>query len=82
MSNASPIGSDRPSPGPVAESLQTVARQPVQTASFWTAVLIPVAYPWLLFGGVGGRELFLLLGLLALNAVTLVLGRDHKRDHA
>lgn len=80
MSIATPFGSDRSATGSIAQTLHTVARRPVEAAAFWTAVLLPLAYPWLMFGGLDGRELFLLLGALALNAATLVLGRGHKRD--
>lgn len=82
MSIASPFDSTGPSPAHVAQALRTAARRPVETASFWFAVLVPLAYPWLLYGGLGGRELFLLAATIACNAVALVLGRDYNRDGA
>lgn len=82
MSIVSPLGSDGAASPVDAQTLRTVAFRPVEAAGFWTAVLIPLAYPALLYGGVDGRELPLLLAALALNAAALVLGRNHNRDRA
>ena len=82
MSIASPFSSDR-SPSTVnAQTLRTLATRPVEATGFWVAVLIPLAYPALLYGGLDGQQLTLLLAALALNAAALVAGRDHNRDAA
>lgn len=77
MSIASPFGSDRATSNVDVQRLRTLAVRPIETAAFWAAVLIPLAYPALMLGGLDGQELPLLLGVLALNAAALVLGRDH-----
>lgn len=82
MSIASPFDSNRTAQRFDAQTLRTIATRPVETAAFWLAVLLPVAYPALLVGGLGGSELGLLAALVVCNALALVLGRDHKRDGA
>lgn len=54
---------------PVATSLRSVA--------FWAGIVLPVVFVPLLYGGVGGRQLLLFFGLVALNVVCLVLGHGH-----
>jgi hypothetical protein len=68
-------------PGPVP----ALAAAPVRLArfvGFWTAVTLPFAYLPLLAGGLpgGGAETF--AGLVAVNCVGLVLGRNYGRDPA
>lgn len=63
-----------------AESIRSLAFRPVQTAAFWTAVALPLAYPALMFGGLDGQELFFLVATLALHVAALRLGRGHGRD--
>ena len=82
MSIASPFGPDRTPSTLDVQTLRTLATRPVETAAFWAAVLIPLAYPALMYGGIDGPELFLLLAVLAFNAAALVVGRDHNCDHA
>ena len=82
MSIASPFDSTRAASIVDVQTLRTIAVRPIETAAFWAAILIPLAYPALMDGGLDGKELFLLLGALALNAAALVLGRDHNRDGA
>lgn len=77
MSIASPFGSDRATSTVDVQTLRTLAVRPVETAAFWAAVLIPLAYPALMYGGLDGQELPLLLVALVLNAAALVVGRDH-----
>lgn len=77
MSIASPFGSDRATSIVDVQTLRTLALRPIETVAFWAAVLVPLAYPALMYGGLDGEELFLLLGALALNAAALVVGRGH-----
>lgn len=65
-----------------AATLRRLALHPVEAAAFWAAVLLPIAYPALLYGGLDGRELLLLAAVLALHAATLALGRGYERDRA
>lgn len=78
MSIATPFDSDAASLD--AQSIRTLAFRPVQTAAFWAAVVLPLAYPALMFDGLEGQELFLLVATLALHVATLRLGRGHGRD--
>jgi hypothetical protein len=80
MSIASPLRSIRPPSTVDVQALKGIAAQPVAATGFWTAVLIPLAYPVILAGGLSGQELSFLPALLALNAIALYLGRDHNRD--
>ena len=82
MSIASPFGSTRTPSTVDVQTIRTLAARPVKAAAFWTAVLVPLAYPALLYGGLDGHELTLLLAVLAVNAAALVLGRDYNRDGA
>lgn len=80
MSIASPFDSDR-SPSPIdVQTLRTLAARPVEATAFWAAVALPLAYPVLLYGGLDGQGLVLLLAVLATNAAALVLGRDYNRE--
>lgn len=81
MSIASPFGSDRATSIVDVQTLRTFAARPIEAAAFWAAVLIPLTYPALMYGGLDGQELFLLLGALAINAAALFVGRDYHRDH-
>jgi hypothetical protein len=52
---------------------------PVRGAAFWAAALLPFVHVPLLLAGVqSAADLWLYLGLLAVNAVALVLGHDHR----
>lgn len=82
MSIASPFGFDRSASIVDVQTLRTIALRPIETAAFWAAVLVPLVYPVLMYGGLEGQELSLLLGTLALNAAALFVGRDHNRDRA
>lgn len=82
MSIASPFGSDRATSTVDAQTLRTLAARPVEAVGFWAAVLIPLAYPALMIGGLEGPKLQLLLAVLALNATALFVGRDYNRDRA
>lgn len=82
MPIASPSDSERALPVTDAQALRTVAVRPVRTAAFWAAVCIPATYPALMYGGLNGHELSLLVGLLAVNALALVVGKDHHPDAA
>jgi len=78
MSIATPFDTD---PDAIdAQTLRTIAFRPIETAAFWTAVALPLAYPALMFGGLDGQELFLLVATVALHVAALGLGRGHGRD--
>jgi len=62
MSIASPFGFDRSASTVDVQTLRTIALRPIETAAFWAAVLIPLVYPALMYGGLDGQELFVLLG--------------------
>ena len=78
MSIATPFDSETPSVD--AQSLKTLAFRPVETTAFWTAVALPLAYPALMFGGLDGQELFLLVATVAFHVAALGLGRGHGRE--
>ena len=78
MSIATPFDSE--SPAVDAQSLKTLAFRPVETTAFWTAVALPLAYPALMFGGLDGQELFLLVATVAFHVAALGLGRGHGRE--
>jgi hypothetical protein len=78
MSIATPFDSETPSID--AQSIRTLAFRPIEATAFWTAVALPIAYPALMFDGLAGQELFLLVATLALHVVALGLGRGHGRD--
>ena len=56
------------------------AVKPVRAAAFWLAVALPFAYLPLLAGGIGTEaDLLTFAGLVAANAVALLVGHDHRR---
>ncbi|ELZ86175.1 hypothetical protein C453_10168 [Haloferax elongans ATCC BAA-1513] len=64
----------------LASTLGRVALAPFETIAFWSAIALPLAYLPLLAEGLGGGNLPLFAGLLALHVAALVLGRDHGQD--
>ncbi|PSQ60949.1 MAG: hypothetical protein BRD23_01210 [Halobacteriales archaeon SW_9_67_25] len=54
-------------------------RQVLEPLGFWAAVVLPLGYLPLLYGGLTDGQATLFLGLLALNVVCLVLGREYRR---
>jgi ABC-type Fe3+-siderophore transport system permease subunit len=63
-----------------AARVGSTAVKPVRAAAFWLAVVLPFAYLPLLAGGFGGEsELLTFVGLVAANAVALLVGHDHRR---
>jgi hypothetical protein len=63
-----------------ATRLGSTAVRPVRALAFWLAVVLPFAYLSLLVGGIGtDSELFTFAGLVAANAVALLVGHDHHR---
>jgi hypothetical protein len=76
MATSHPDSQSTQAPSRVATAL----RRPLQAVAFWVAILIPLSYPALLFGGMAASELLLLAALVAANAVALVLGREHRAD--
>lgn len=79
MSIASPFGSES-SALPDAQGLRTAALRPVQALAFWTAVLVPLAYPVLLYGGLDGQGLSTLAVAVLVNVLALLLGRGYNVD--
>jgi len=81
MSNASPLESDSAVPQQSAsiQSAQKLCLPALRFAGFWTAVLLPFVLTSLLVGGYVSQFPRLVGGLLALNFVGLVLGRNHNR---
>jgi hypothetical protein len=64
----------------VAARVGSTAVKPLRAAAFWLAVALPFAYLPLLADGIAGEaELVTLLGLMAANAVALLVGHDHRR---
>lgn len=60
-----------------ASAVGRLAYQPIETLAFWSAVALPIAYLPLLANGLGSSDVPLFVGLLALHATALVLGRGH-----
>jgi hypothetical protein len=81
MSNASPLESDSavPQRSVDVQSLRQLCLPALRFAGFWTAVLLPFVLASLLVGGYVSQFPQLVGGLLALNFVGLVLGRNHNR---
>jgi hypothetical protein len=63
----------------VGDALQHAVVAPLRALSFWTAVLLPLAYLPLLADGLAGGEASVLFALVAVNAVALLLGHEHAR---
>ncbi|MEF8818767.1 MAG: hypothetical protein V5A31_09305 [Haloferacaceae archaeon] len=63
----------------VGAALRHAVVDPLQALSFWTAVLLPLAYLPLVADGLGSGETSVLLALVAVNAAALVLGHGHAR---
>ncbi|WP_049972337.1 hypothetical protein [Haladaptatus cibarius] len=64
-----------------AVSHQFVAA-PVQIASFWLSVILPLFYIPLIFDGLGAKVLPLFVGLLSFHLITLFLGRNYRQENA
>jgi hypothetical protein len=64
-------------PTPEDAALPAILAGPVQVAAFWVAVVLSLAYPVLLFGGLGGDELLPLLAAITVHVVALRLGRGY-----
>lgn len=61
-----------------AESTLRTLAAPVQFTGFWSAVVLPLLYVPILGGFAGGQSTFAVL--LAVHALALVCGHDHRRD--
>ena len=69
----------RSSPPRIGRLGRSLARN-FRAAGFWTAVALPVAYPFVLASGVpAGRAQVVLFGLLCLHLLALIAGRGHAR---
>lgn len=52
----------------------------IEAFGFWTAVLLPLAYPAVLLSGGGlSGSWMALVGVLAAHGLALVIGREHGR---
>jgi len=58
-------------------ALPSIVTRPVKAADFWVAVLLSLAYPVLLYGGLGADELLALLAAITTHVVALRLGRGY-----
>ncbi len=67
-----------PRPAPLAPARRVVA-DVCRPVAFWAAVVLPVAYGPLLFGGVNELQLQLLGALVVVHLGCLVLGHDYAR---
>lgn len=65
--------------GEAAATLRHAVVEPLRALSFWTAVLLPLAYLPLVANGLGPGETTVLLVLVVANAAALVLGHGHAR---
>jgi hypothetical protein len=63
----------------VGAALRHAVVDPLRALSFWTAVLLPLAYLPLVADGLGAGEPTVLLALVVVNAAALVLGHGHAR---
>ncbi|KTG30885.1 hypothetical protein AUR66_05770 [Haloferax profundi] len=63
-----------------ASTVGRLAYQPIEAVAFWSAVALPIAYLPLLANGLTSADVPLFVGLLALHATALVLGRGHAQD--
>lgn len=73
-----PVPESVPSvPATVRDRLQSATVRPLRVAGFWTAVVAPIAYPLLFLSGLDGQTVTLLLGVVALNALGLLVGRGY-----
>jgi len=63
----------------VGSALRYAVFDPLQALSFWTAVLLPLAYLPLVANGLGDGETSVLFALVLTNAAALVLGHGHAR---
>jgi hypothetical protein len=63
----------------VASALRYSVIDPLRALSFWTAVLLPLAYLPLVTNGLTTGETSVLLALVVANVVALVLGHGHAR---
>ncbi|WP_191965449.1 MULTISPECIES: hypothetical protein [Haloferax] len=63
-----------------ASTVGRLAFEPLETVAFWSAVALPIAYLPLLANGLSSADVPLFVGLLALHAAALVLGRGHGQN--
>ena len=62
----------------VAESSFRILAAPVRFTGFWSAVVLPLLYVPILGGFAGDQSAFAVL--LAVHALSLVVGHDYRRD--
>lgn len=81
MSNASPIESDSAvsQPHSGATSLRRLCLPVLQFVGFWMAVVLPFVLAGVLVGGLVSQYPRLVGGLLMLNFLGLVLGRNYNQ---
>lgn len=64
----------------VRKQVSAVLARSVEAVAFWLAVALPFLYLPLMLNGFTGQEAIAFAALLAVNAVALVVGHDHRRD--
>ncbi|MFT4921881.1 MAG: hypothetical protein ACI8XM_001088 [Haloarculaceae archaeon] len=64
---------------PSPPNLRSAAKAVVEPLAFWGAVLLPFGYGLVLYGGLEPQQVWLLLGLIALNVGCLIAGREYAR---
>lgn len=64
-------------PTPVDASLPSTIARPIKAVAFWAAVLVALAYPVLLYGGLGGDELLPFVAAITTHVAALGLGRGY-----
>lgn len=64
----------------IVDNPRRAALAPIRFAGFWSAVLLPMVLAPLLFSGVASQHLLQFTGLLALNVVAAIAGRNYRSD--
>lgn len=83
MSSASTTTSDHPRAGTADSDFGTAlqyAATPVRFVGFWAAIALPFLYLPLLWEGLNGGNGVVFVGLLAVNLLALVAGRNYRRQ--
>lgn len=58
-------------------TLPSIVTRPIRAVAFWAAILVSLAYPVLLYGGVQGQDVVLLVAAVAVHVSALRLGRGY-----
>lgn len=74
-------GSSNDSANPTVDKLR-VAFKPMQFVAFWAAILLPLVYLPMLYGGLNGHQQATFVALLGANLLSFVVGHGHKKEKA